>query len=537
MKKYTPAILAAVVIGVGAVAAPTTIGQVLRLHQQDISTAPAASALNEGGLLYDTDAGVLYVSNGVDWGEAAAKSRTYTSTVPSGQVGLSFTNAGACIQLSPSLFLRRTAADTTLGFASTCAGSNGATIDASSGTFIAGGEFTSTRATGTNAFTCSNVGCRLSLGSTARYLNDDGAGLAYVGGTTFTAPSFTTPGSAGTVYAAVMSGGTPTLKGTTADGAGAVATKLHSSTTYSTAGAKLLSIQNNAAEVASVDKDGRLSLAPDAGIAVQMQRGARINLDPGFGHEISSDGTWTILHSSAKFAGEVAYATGARGYESATKFKSFTAAGTNAFECANVGCRITAGNTARYVYDTGTELAVQGPLVVVGGAVVQGGSFYSASTSFFRAGMGNDTANQPMTVSDGEGLALVGVATGALPACNNSAPPTGTRGAIQYDTTLSRYAYCNGTSWVYLVAGGQTLVDEATHDFGSLSTGNCADTTLAVTGAAAGDACSVGAAAYTTDAQFSCQGTDVDVVTIRHCCNGAGPCDPPSQTYKVRVFK
>ena len=52
------------------------------------------------------------------------------------------------------------------------------------------------------------------------------------------------------------------------------------------------------------------------------------------------------------------------------------------------------------------------------------------------------------TVTSNGALALTGVATGSLPTCNATAPPTGTRGAIQYDTTLNVLKVCNGTSWL-----------------------------------------------------------------------------------------
>jgi len=45
---------------------------------------------------------------------------------------------------------------------------------------VSAANYNATTASGNQAYTCSNVGCRLSLGSTARYLVDDGTNLEFV---------------------------------------------------------------------------------------------------------------------------------------------------------------------------------------------------------------------------------------------------------------------------------------------------------------------------------------------------------------------
>lgn len=72
---------------------------------------------------------------------------------------------------------------------------------------IFAGNIQSNGAAGTNAYTCNNVGCRLSLGNTARYLVDDGTNLEFIApvqATTFEATtasgiSLTGGGASGTL--------------------------------------------------------------------------------------------------------------------------------------------------------------------------------------------------------------------------------------------------------------------------------------------------------------------------------------------------
>lgn len=45
---------------------------------------------------------------------------------------------------------------------------------------VSAANYNATTASGNQAYTCSNVGCRLSLGSTARYLVDDGTNLEFI---------------------------------------------------------------------------------------------------------------------------------------------------------------------------------------------------------------------------------------------------------------------------------------------------------------------------------------------------------------------
>ena len=72
---------------------------------------------------------------------------------------------------------------------------------------------------------------------------------------------------------------------------------------------------------------------------------------------------------------------------------------------------------------------------------------YGTSDFLSTATITNSTAGSPLTVNDLDGIALVGAATVNLTACNATAPPAGTRGAWQYDTTTNTMKFCNGTAW------------------------------------------------------------------------------------------
>lgn len=66
--------------------------------------------------------------------------------------------------------------------------------------------------------------------------------------------------SSGNITSANLTTSTGSLTSTVADGASAVAFTLATSTTYSTSGAKVLSIKNNASELLSLNKDGLLNV-------------------------------------------------------------------------------------------------------------------------------------------------------------------------------------------------------------------------------------------------------------------------------------
>jgi len=69
---------------------------------------------------------------------------------------------------------------------------NGTAISPSS---VSASTYDSTAASGSQAYTCANVGCRLSLGATGRYLVDDGTSLEFVAPVEMTSLATTATGS------------------------------------------------------------------------------------------------------------------------------------------------------------------------------------------------------------------------------------------------------------------------------------------------------------------------------------------------------
>ena len=98
--------------------------------------------------------------------ESSASATTMTSTVPAFDIGPTAT-PGANDRLA------------CFSYGATGSKTRVACVDAE-GDVATTGSFNSSVASGNQAYTCSNVGCRLSLGSTARYLVDDGTNLEFV---------------------------------------------------------------------------------------------------------------------------------------------------------------------------------------------------------------------------------------------------------------------------------------------------------------------------------------------------------------------
>jgi len=117
---------------------------------------------------------------------------------------------------------------------------NGATLIAN---ITSTGAYNSAAASGNQAFTCTNAGCRLSLGNTARYLRDDGAQLEVVSalnvtssikaGSTLSRGTITL--SSGTGTATVLSGAVCACSRT--DSATAVQCNVATTTLTATSGA------------------------------------------------------------------------------------------------------------------------------------------------------------------------------------------------------------------------------------------------------------------------------------------------------------
>lgn len=130
-------------------------------------------------------------------------------------------------------------------------------------------------ASGNQAFTCTNVGCRLSLGNTTRYIVDNAGSYAIYGaGLTVFNGSF----AADTITDA--NGGPITYRTFASDGASAVGHIFRTNSTWSTAGAKLASFRNNTSEVSFIDYLGNMSgtsyTATSTGNAFVMPQGGDV---------------------------------------------------------------------------------------------------------------------------------------------------------------------------------------------------------------------------------------------------------------------
>jgi hypothetical protein len=149
-----------------------------------------------------------------------------------------------------------------------------------------------------------------------------------------------------------------------------------------------------------------------------------------------------------------------------------------------------------------------------------------------------NNTNRPLYINDSEGVAIVGLATGSFAACNNTLPSDnlGTRGAIQYDTTLSVHKACDGTSYGEW-PGSRGEISGALN-FGEITNATCAELTQALTGAAANDymACAwpAGLEAGLTG---HCYVSAADVVTFRLCNITGAPINPASGTFGARAWK
>lgn len=147
--------------------------------------------------------------------------------------------------------------------------------------------------------------------------------------------------------------------------------------------------------------------------------------------EASAQGTGNRIGASAPFS---AGAISATTVTASGNINSTVGSGANAISFATNGARLDLGaGSVDYVISDGTGLQLPGYLNI-------------------NQGLRNTDANEGVAVVDDVGLALEGVATASLVACNSTAPSSGgTRGAVQYDTTSSSYKICNGTAWVGLV--------------------------------------------------------------------------------------
>ena len=122
-------------------------------------------------------------------------------------------------------------------------------------------SFTSTTASGSNGFACSNAGCRFYLGSSGKYLDTDGTYTRIYGALNVPDFNFTVSGSGVQHQLFVAQGANAiNLRGQKADGSTAVGVILDNTATLSTDGAKLLSVRNNTTEKFNVRRDGAIQI-------------------------------------------------------------------------------------------------------------------------------------------------------------------------------------------------------------------------------------------------------------------------------------
>jgi hypothetical protein len=192
----------------------------------------------------------------------------------------------------------------------------------------------------------------------------------------------------------------------------------------------------------------------DGGNAFSIPQGSRIDLGGGLSDYLESDGSAVAAGGNFNVVNGSIYGTtisvGATG---------ITGNGAN-FLLINPGS--TGGGGFNTCFGDGTGSTCDGALgagAITTAAITSttSSSLVAVSVTNYLASTGifylrgttatNDTSNQPFSINDAEGLGIVGVATGSLATCNSTAPPTGTRGTIQYDTTTNTLKLCNGTTW------------------------------------------------------------------------------------------
>ena len=105
-----------------------------------------------------------------------------------------------------------------------------------------------------------------------------------------------------------------------------------------------------------------------------------------------------------------------------------------------------------------------------------------------------------------------------------------------YNTDEEELKISDGVSWYGLA---KTLTATASLDFSSTSAQNSADLTITVTGAADGDAVSLGVpnAAVNANTSFSAWVSAANTVTVRFNNYSSGAVDPASGTFRVAVLK
>ncbi|WP_385888568.1 hypothetical protein [Terrimonas alba] len=130
------------------------------------------------------------------------------------------------------------------------------------------------------------------------------------------------------------------------------------------------------------------------------------------------------------------------------------------------------------------------------------------------------------------GSASTGMAPVKLTAGTNLSTPE--NGAIEYDGT--NY-FVTSANTRYTLA--KTLTASSTLDFASTAAQSGSNLTVTITGAADGDAVSLGVpnAAVNDNSSYSAWVSAANTVTIRFNNNSSGTIDPASGTFRVSIVK
>lgn len=175
-----------------------------------------------------------------------------------------------------------------------------------------------------------------------------------------------------------------------------------------------------------------------------------------------------------------------------------TASGTNAIALTTNGARADMGTgPSDYWYSDGTSILTPtgvsaSALTTTVGAgsnaiTIQNSSYIKMSNNsnrrFYYNGLtslvmenldinipGGDTngvsLNAGAAVYTATNYLALGAASSSLGTCNGSAAPAGRRGALQYDTSIGAWRYCDGTAWQAIAGGEHPVLEKFTHIYG-----------------------------------------------------------------------
>lgn len=169
----------------------------------------------------------------------------------------------------------------------------------------------------------------------------------------------------------------------------------------------------------------------------------------------------------------------------------------------------------------------------------------SSSTGFANYNISNGSGDASVSLATSSGNAVVGnvstSGTGYTFVGKNNGVITYFVDKIGYPTATG-YKIPSGNSTQFLTADGNTAIilsGSATLNFPSTPGQTSSELTITVTGAADGDCVSlgVGNSAAVSNGAYSCRVSAVNTVTVKFNNYGLLAIDPPSGTFKVRVFK